>query len=466
MCTKGETGSRRGAPPTARAVVGAILVSLSGPATAAPPRTPLPPPFYSFDLASPATAQGHVKADDVLALNFPYPVAVISGATLGLGMVGDDLDGISTGNAAFPADMPFALLFSVSRDTVGAAPPDPALVALGLPYNVFDQAARGHQAGDEYMSTRLFTRGGGPAPGQSSDNNTLVRNNYDEGGSDLSARPETSAQSFSAAPQDNVDALADASLPLGPYFSVTASSQSLSTLPGSGSPSGAHIFHSDLIQTSLFASYSALGLQQDDDIDDLIVFDLDANGVFDGADQVLFSLTPGSPSLGLIVGASASGAAADVFVAMPGSAPAVFAPAATLGLGAASDDIDGLAILPCADPAACITDHAIRLVPGDFDDDGDVDAADLDGFNGCLGNEDEPYPQGCAPGDFDKDGDVACSDWAAFLTAWTDPGTPPTPSPCANTIPAVSDVSLIVLGALLAAAGWVTLKRRNPATAE
>jgi hypothetical protein len=296
-------------------------------------------------------------------LNAPFPVAVLAGQNLGLGAAGDDLDGLSSANTLFTFNAPFVLLFSVSRDTVGVAPPDPALVALGFPYNVLDQAARGHQAGDEYMSTSVFTLSAtGGRVAASDGNNTLERNNYDEGGSDLSARPETSAQTMAVgAPQDNVDALADEKAATGPYFSVTAGSPALTTLPGAGSPSGANIFRYNLIQITLFASYTQLGLQQSDDVDAIVVFDTDANGVFSGNDRILFSLTPGSPSLATMAGASVTGAAADVFIVAPGQAPALFVSASGLGLGAEADDIDGLRVVLCPDALLCVTEHAIRL---------------------------------------------------------------------------------------------------------
>lgn len=353
------------------ALVGIFLTHIAL-CPAAPPQVPLPPPLYSFDLTSPAMADGcvydvkvDVNADDVLALNGPCPLPVITGAALGLGVVGDELDGLSSANPLILQDAPFVLLFSVSRDTQGTALPDPGLIALGIPYNVVDQADRGQQAGDEFMSTLWFTRSGASG-GAPPDNNVMVRNNYDEGGTDLAARPETSAKSVVIdQPQDNVDALADVGAAAGPYFSAGFLPPSHALLPGSTYHSGAHIFHYDplLSQITLFASRDDLGLQAGDDVDAMVVFDRGIIGDFDGADQVLFSLTPDSPSLGTIVGASVSGAAADIFLAAPAQAPSLFASAASLGLGHVDDDIDALDIQPCTNPTMCAIEHGIRSTP-------------------------------------------------------------------------------------------------------
>ncbi len=438
----------------------AVLCAQFAVSMASPPQTPLPEPLYSFDLMSPAVVDGFVEADDVLTLGDPFSVAVIRGAAMGLGASGDELDDLSGMNALISPDAPFILLFSVSRDTQGTAQPDPALVALGIPYNVADQAARGHQAGDEFMSTILFTRASGAS--SPSGNNTLGRNNFDEGGNDLAAQPETSAHSDSVgAPQDNVDALADLTAVSGPYFSAGRFSPSLASLPGSTFPSGAHIFHYKLVATTLYASFGELGLQQDDDIDALVVFDTNMDGVFNAADQVLFSLTPDSPSLITIPGASATGAAADVFSVGPGGAPQLFAPASSLGLGAALDDIDALEILLCGDPFQCVTEHGIRKLLGDFDGDGDVDPDDLNLFDDCFRGDGVPYPPGCSPGDFDQDGDIDCTDRSHFGIIWSESAELPPRFECSVAVPALTFPLLMVTAVLMAVAGIGLFRRRS-----
>jgi hypothetical protein len=69
---------------------------------------------------------------------------------------------------------------------------------------------------------------------------------------------------------------------------------------------------------------------------------------------------------------------------------------------------------------------------GDFDGDGDVDAADYAQFVGCFtGEGGGPVGPSCAPADFDGDGDVDCTDRAFFDFVWTDPGAPPEQPECA-----------------------------------
>jgi hypothetical protein len=290
----------------------------------------------------------------------------------------------------------------------------------------------------------------------------MARNNYDEGGSDLAARPETSAKSVVAEAQDNVDALSNVLAAAGPYFSAGASSPSLDLLPGSAMPSGAHVFHYNLANTVLYASFTDLGLVQDDDVDALVVFDRNLNRAFDGSDTILFSLTADSPSLDTIPGASLVGAAADVFIAEPGQPPTLFAAAVSLGLGAATDDLDALEIFPCANPTACARDYGIRRIWGDFDDDGDVDEADQETFENCFSGEGQPAAPGCEPADADGDGDVDCTDWSAFVDAWTGPGTLFAIEQCSAVIPTVSSWGLVIAALATLCAGAIVLVRREP----
>lgn len=71
---------------------------------------------------------------------------------------------------------------------------------------------------------------------------------------------------------------------------------------------------------------------------------------------------------------------------------------------------------------------------GDFDQDDDVDQADLAAFSACFtGTGAGPIPPTCEPGDFDADGDIDCDDWNAFELAWTDVSTPPGLPQCPTT---------------------------------
>ncbi len=426
----------------------------------APPNTPLPSPLYSFDLLSPAVMNTFVEADDVLALNLPYPIPVVFAGSLGLGAAGDDLDALSGGNKFFSSQVTFALRFSVTRESTGNVPPEPGLVALSLPYNVMDQAGRGHQAGDEFLSLRLFNLSGPVGRAAASlDNHTMVKNNYDEGGSDYAARPETHARSMAVGqPQDNVDALASVDAGAAMFYSATSNSPSLGSLPGSANPSGAHIFRLALAQISIYASYAQLGLQPTDDVDAIVIFDANADGVFNGSDRILFSLTPASPSLAVIPGAGANGAA-DVFIAAPGQAAQLFTTALSLGLAGENDDIDALEILICVDATTCASAHGIRSVQGDFDDDGDVDDSDLETFDGCYRGQGQPYEPGCEFGDFDSDDDIDCNDGQRFVLAWSGAGAPGVPSACRGSIPTVSEWGAVTMALLMAVAGSLLLRR-------
>jgi len=62
----------------------------------------------------------------------------------------------------------------------------------------------------------------------------------------------------------------------------------------------------------------------------------------------------------------------------------------------------------------------------DFDTDGDIDAADLALFGGCLGGPENPCPAACPPArcaasDLDRDGDVDLADAAVVQRLFTDP---------------------------------------------
>jgi hypothetical protein len=403
---------------------------------ASPPIEPLPAPYYSFDLESPSVWAGVFEARDILQLGPGGPEPAIYGAMLGLESSFDDLDCLSGPHAAFPPTASFVLLFSVDRNTQGTTPPDPLLVGLDVPYNALDQAERGQAAGDEYMSTTLFTLEGGLAGRRGSipQNNCLGRNNFDEGGSDFGGDPPTSASETSTSSQDEVDAVAGFSPSarggiVNVYFSVTSASPSLATLPGYQYPSGANIFfNSDPANgapTELYAYFDSLGLQQADDLDAMLVFDLNHNGMYDGQDVVLFSLAPGSPSLELISQASPIGAAADVFIARANFMPLVevFAHAADLGLGAPPDNIDALDVFICPDAIECAALHGIRYPRGDLNCDHLVNAFDIDPFVLALTSPADYYAAfpDCeiARADINRDGLINAFDIDPFVVLLT-----------------------------------------------
>ncbi len=414
------------------AVFGALHQAL-----ATVPVNPLPPPYYSFDLTSPSVEGGVVPASAILEFNLPSPLIGFKSSELGLVLPLDDLDALSGDHVGVPSDVPFAVLFSLDRDSGGLAVPDPTLVLLGLPYNATDQALRGHQAGDQFMSLELYTlQGDRIVPDQVTPNNILVRNNYDEGGTDFAAVPRTSAHTvIRRQVQDRIDASAD--LENGnTYYSATATSPSLAVLNPVGTPSGADIFYTCMRcnrQTppqlldqgsevhrwgvGLYASFAQLGLQAADDIDALMVFDREADGVFNHADLVLFSLAPGSPTLNDGLGILSPAPAAHVLGVTPGGAPTVFIAAEQLGLGTPGDNVDALELLLCEDSVSCAQQHAIQEQElqciGDLNDDGLVNGSDLAVLLGSWG----PCPPPCAS-DLTGDGLVLADDLAALLGAW------------------------------------------------
>ncbi len=404
----------------------AALVVMGSVCQAAPPLEPLPAPLFSFDSGSPGTYDG-IDPGDILSLDGEGPGPLINREDLGLMSPDDDLDGLSAGNFGFPSQATFMLMFSVSRATVGAVPPHSFLVLQKVPYNVMDQAARGHAAGDQFMSTQLFSRSGVSGGGDPA-NNSLSRNNYNEGGTSFGAMPETHAfDHVNGSEQDGVNAFARLSIEaeggaINVYFTVSSDSPSLASLPGYLRPSGAHVFFNaapGATPTTLYAQYSQLGLVQGDDIDALIVFDLNEDGLFNLSDQVIFSLAPGSPSLYTILGASLVGPAADVYTVSPGLSPSLFAAALDLGLGAASDNLTALDTTYCASPLDCATTFGIRTLAGDTNCDDFVDFDDIDAF--VLALTGQPAYEAAYPychwlnGDCDGDGDVDFDDIDVFV---------------------------------------------------
>lgn len=322
---------------------------------------PLPTPLFTIDQAS-LSIGGPIHADDVLQK--PGPSVAIPNVGLGLGMPGDELDGISFNRRAAAAGS-FALLFGVDRETVGAVPPDPGLVGLGFPYNVQQQASLNQAAADMFMTTSLFTTTG-PVPfaPRVTINNILVVNQGDAGGVDFDLQPAVPPSSFvPPGPSENSDGYTYPTSSLrGPapadiYFSVSRNSPSLITLPGS---SGADVFFDSNPFAPggevLYANFNMLGLQPFDDIDDMIILD-DGDNVFEpGLDQVLFSLTRDSPSLGAL-GVSP----ADVLTSS-GFVVHVFAEAGGIGL-LPTDNVDALELLQTDDIMSSIIDHAIFPEP-------------------------------------------------------------------------------------------------------
>lgn len=415
---------------------------------------PVSPVDFSVDRASPLNAMFPGAAASIFRK--PGPTPLFTGPGLGLYSPMDDLDAFHYGQPAAGPSQLYMLLFSVDCVSIGGVPPDPGLSATGRIFSVFDQADRNQAAGDIFMSTDPFTRGGGPFtvaaikvpvgqtavlhpdsiwgnaepvaairqvtdPGQAmlegagssrdhaaiprlapisgrgpKQNNTLVSNQGDTGGVDQDLSPaKAPVQREATASGDNVNAAATSAsgamaqirgLGSGFFFTVTADSPSLATLPGTfPMQSGADIFfdaNPEIGGTEeLYLSAFEMGLQGSfagDDIDALVVFDDD--GVFGAGDQVLFSLTRGSPSL------TGQRSAADVFVYHYGEPTfTLFATAVELGLDPVMDDIDALTLLPTSEPEQTVYAKAVFLVwPGDFDESGWLEPQDCAAFPPCF----------------------------------------------------------------------------------
>lgn len=143
-------------------VVAAVILLCSRPAAAQPhAEDPLAPLDFSVDAASPLNIAMPGAAASILRK--PGPVILYPGPGLGLNSPLDDLDAFCyprTGQGS--PELLYLLVFSVDRFSVGAAPPDPALVATGRIFNVLDQADRNQAASDIFMSLDPYTRWGRP----------------------------------------------------------------------------------------------------------------------------------------------------------------------------------------------------------------------------------------------------------------------------------------------------------------
>jgi hypothetical protein len=368
---------------------------------------PLIPPLFSIDLASPEVAGGLLLAGDVLwpGADPTLPEVVIPAANLSLFDPTDDVDALALGGLDVGWEDTFVAIFSVDRDAVGAVPPDPNLVALGFPFNVQDQAAKNQAAGDAFMSLFLLNRLGPlPLKGSRAANNTLVINQGDAGGVHFRLSPAGLSPSLPnppGTPQSDVDGAAGTQPPpprrtagggaktdgerAAPiFFSLSAGSPSLPTLPGTGSGADVYV---DMYPDGpggemLYVEPFVLGLVPADDIDALIIFD---NGDFvfsPEADQVIFSLAPDSPSLGGEFGPG------DLFTSWGGGFFEPYCLAPLLGLEPIHDNLNMLDYVLCDDVMSGVRDWAIGFgcgCIGDIDGDGRVDLGDLAILLSCYG---------------------------------------------------------------------------------
>jgi hypothetical protein len=281
------------------AIALAVGLTLSGSSLAAPT------PYFSIDAASPSSFTLGLSPADILT---PGPVGGPPAVFLSEGLLGltpgDDLDALD-----FLA-VPFIGFPHFSVDSASVGMPGP------LPPDVASEAAAGQAAGDIYVSFFGFPP-----------TNTLATNQ-----AALGLLPAVPAGAPAAPPVDNLDALEYAPVGFIPMFgtvtfSLAAGSPTLAAI-GAG-PEDILLWTAPFAAPAVFLPGAALGLGAGDDLDALV----DIGGA------PHFSLAPGSPTLGLL-GASA----ADILFS-PAGTPAIFMPAAAMGL-APGDNMDALAAIP------------------------------------------------------------------------------------------------------------------------
>jgi hypothetical protein len=322
-----------------------------------------------------------------------------------------DVDAISTNHGTM-ANFPmggYRIVFSVRR-------PDIADFGTG----VDEQSLLNQEAGDMFISAHSFRPvlpGGAGIVLGPVNSNYCFRNQTDM--DEVPSAPDT-ALVPAGTPIDNLDGFdftnvntdSDTALELGLYYSVSFATDA---------DFGAYIFYlppgwaaapaDPLDLGPIFATRTQLGLTSGDDIDALVVWDSDNDGVFEPGDGVIISLLAGSTSLGagFPYNFGGDGSKGDVFQVVktgPADINRVISRLAQHddlgGSGGDYFDIDALEV----------------LCPGDTNGDRRVDNADLqallDAWGSSLG--DATYN---ASVDFDGDGEIGNVDLQAILDNWS-----------------------------------------------
>jgi hypothetical protein len=308
--------------------------------------------LFSVELDGPAGLVG----DQIFAGN---PSTVFGGGFgSGLGIAGDDIDGFHRRETLAE------FLFCISVDELSLGGPSPVSSSVLGPFvpefNVTTEGAIDRQAGNAYLSTEAFTRSGiiGSPVSMGEFNNVLAINEsvtnvfpYNMPSSNFGLTPPTTPGVHPMGSTNDVDG---GSGPMASgsnlFFTLTDDSPSLSSV-GGGAGSGATVYRDSTPDgpggdESIFGVATDFGLGTGDDIDGLVVFDDDNNGVFSPGDQLLLSLAPGSAAL-----ASLNRSAADIFSVTFGGQLEVLASHDMLGLGF-NDNLNMLALTPLSGTAA------------------------------------------------------------------------------------------------------------------
>lgn len=259
--------------------------------------------FFSVENGNPSNLPGN----DILADPNATSVRTLNDV--------DEVDGFSFSEFN---DILFRLCFSVDSASQGLANT-----------HVRTEANNQEQMGDAFLSRKKYTRSGF---------------NSGSSGHDLAIDEEN----LGIVPGDELD---------GASSSVNGATNPI-YFTQAGNVSGADIFLNSTSTTFALASF--LGLESEDDIDALVVWDDDKDGSFNGTDQVLFSL-------GIDSAAKYGVSAADILTINAGeNLFSVFATAADLGLRS-EDNVDALELVadtgkPVPEPAATLGIFGVSLL--------------------------------------------------------------------------------------------------------
>ncbi len=304
------------------AVAALVLVSarLSPSASLAPAQSVPEPQDVSFSVADsdPLTAQGVHPADILGAAGIPSILCADVGLVCTDSATGanDEIRGLSFGQDFRPTGL-LPIQFSVDQGSQGAVGTAVRVEANCSPAepqaDVFGTAANG-------SNLQVFD-GDGVACGSNA-------------GLGLYLTEGISSTNVYALDGDAclfVDLSCDG-VPESPVFLTLAAGSPTLALIGA-TPADVLMTNVEFTAVKWADGVADLGLVTGDVIDALCVRE-DGSGVYDGEDQVVFSLAPGSPTLSAL-----SASAADLL--LPGRPPTVFYTAASLGLQS-TDNVDAV----------------------------------------------------------------------------------------------------------------------------